>query len=155
VGLRILGIWIGYGRTLFRTNLLGYNTEFKILPVGGLTFFTHTLEDKLRFRYFLAVLAGPASNATILAIAWQFVSWRTLNIETSIEFGAMILFGQVFILVENLLPYRIRTAVGTICSDGLSLLQLSLFKSPDALKLQPNHYVMGNTQTGSSGDYPD
>jgi hypothetical protein len=132
-GLRVLRIWIGRGRTLYRANLLGFETEFKIVPISGITFFTHGFKEKLRLRYFLAILAGPLANAIILAVAWQFVSSRNFDMRTSIQLGAIILFVQVIMLIGDLLPYRTRTAVGRIPTDGLSLFQLAVSKSPDVL----------------------
>jgi hypothetical protein len=132
-GLIALKIWIGRGKTLYRASLLGFDTEFKMIPVGGITFLTHGFKSRLRFRYFLAILAGPLINAVILAIAWSFVSWRSFNIENSIQFAAFVVFAQVFILAENLLPYRIQTALGRLCTDGLSLSQLLVSKSPEIL----------------------
>ena len=132
-GLTVLKIWIGRGKTLLRANLFGFDTEFKMIPVGGITFLTHGFKDKLRFRYFLAILAGPLINAMILIAAWKFVAWRNFSIENSIQLPAFIVFAQAFILIENLLPYRIQTALGRLCTDGLSLFQLLASKSPDVL----------------------
>lgn len=132
-GLTVLRIWIGRGKTLYRANLLGFDTEFKMIPIGGLTFLTHGFTEKLRFRYFLATLAGPLTNAIILLAAWEFAAWRNFNIETSIQLGAFIVLAQALILIENLLPYRIQTALGRLSTDGLSLFQLFICKSPDVL----------------------
>lgn len=132
-GLTVLKIWIGRGKTLYSANLFGFDVELKMIPFGGLTFLTHGFKDKLRFRYFLAILAGPFMNAIILVIAWKFMVWRNFSLETSIQLPAFIVFAQFLILVENLLPYRIQTALGTLCTDGLSLFQLLMSKSPDVL----------------------
>ncbi len=132
-GLKVAQIWIGRGKTLFRARLLGFDTEFKLIPVGGLTFFTRGFRRQLRFRFFLAVLAGPLANAIVLLVAWQFTSWRNLNIETSIHGGAIIVLTQALVLIENLLPYRIQTSIGCVCTDGLSLLQLLTSKLPEII----------------------
>jgi hypothetical protein len=133
VGLVILRIWIGRGKTLFRIKLLGFDTEFKMIPFGGLTFMTHGTQEKLRPRYFLAILAGPLINAAVLGIAWKYASWRSFSLETAIQFGVIVVLVQALILIENLLPYRIRTALGRQCTDGLTLFQLLASKSPDIL----------------------
>jgi len=132
-GLTVLRIWIGRGKTIYRPRLLGVDTEFKIIPFGGLTFLTHGFTSKLRVKYFLAILAGPLINVVILAFAWKYVSWRNFNLENAIQLPAFVAFAQIFILVENLLPYRIQTALGRLSTDGLSLFQLLLGKSPDVL----------------------
>lgn len=132
-GLTVLKIWIGRGKTIYRLKFFGFDTEFKMIPVGGLTFLTHGFKSKLRVRYFLAILAGPFINMVILAVAWKFTSWRNFSLESSIQFAAFVAFAQIFILVENLLPYRIQTALGRLSTDGLSLFQLLLSKSPDVL----------------------
>ena len=135
-GLTVLRIWIGRGQTIYRPKVFGFDTEFKLIPVGGLAFLTHGLTKGLRVKYFLAILAGPLINAIILAIAWDFVSWRNFSLENSIQLAAFIAFAQILILVENLLPYRIQTALGRLSTDGLSLFQLLVSKSPDVLNSQ-------------------
>jgi len=136
-GLIILKIWVGRGQTLYRANILGFDTEFKMIPFGGLTFLTHGLQDKLRVRYFLAILAGPVTNAIILVAAWRFASLQSFNLEASIQLAAFIVFAQTLILVENLLPYRVRTALGTLSTDGLSLWQLAVSRTPAVLNSRP------------------
>jgi len=129
LGLNVLRIWIGRGKTLWRHSIIGFDTEVKIIPAGGFTFLTHGFKEKLRLRYFLTVLAGPVSNVIILIIASRFTSWKEFNLETSIQIGAIVFVGQAYILVENLLPYRIQSSMGRFCTDGLSLFQL-LFQNP-------------------------
>jgi hypothetical protein len=151
-GLNVPRIWIGRGKTLFQSKILGFNTEFKMIPVGGLTFLTHGLNARLRLKYFVALLAGPLSNAIILAIAWRFTSWRNFDFEASVPLGAFIVFAQSLILLENLLPYRIQTAVGRLCTDGLSLFQLVAVKSPDILNSRigiQTHIANPATQTST------
>ena len=94
---------------------------------------THGLKEKLRWRYFLAIVAGPLTNVLILLVAWKFAVWRDFKMETSIQLGALIVLVQALILIENLLPYRIQTPLGKIPTDGLSLCQLLASKSPDVL----------------------
>lgn len=144
-GLTVLRIWIGRGKTIYRPKVFEFDTEFKMIPVGGLTFLTHGLTKRLRFKYFLAILAGPLINAVILAVAWKFVSWRNFSLESSIQLAAFIAFAQMFILVENLLPYRIQTALGRLSTDGLSLFQLLASKSPDVL----NSHFQFSTSTAT------
>jgi hypothetical protein len=146
-GLTVLKIWIGRGKPICRLNLFGFDTEFKMVPVGGLTFLTHGFKNRLRFRYFLAVFAGPLINAVILAVAWKFTSWRNFSFESSIQFAAFVAFAQIFILVENLLPYRIQTALGRLSTDGLSLFQLLLSKSPDVLNSHLRYSIDTQQQT--------
>jgi len=132
-GFTVLKIWIGRGKTFYRVNILGFDTEFKMIPFGGLTFLAHGLKGKLHFRYFLTVLAGPLANAIILVGFLKFASWGNFNLETTLQFGAFIVSAQALILIENLMPYRIQTAAGKLCTDGLSLFQLLSSKSPEVL----------------------
>lgn len=151
-GLSIWKIWIGRGKTLYRADLFSFSTEFKMIPIGGLTFLTHTTKDKLRLRYFLAIFAGPLANGIILIAAWKFTSWKDFDIETSIPLGALTVLTQSWILIENLLPYRMQTAVGRLNTDGLSLFQLLASKTPDVLNSQSRVHVSNsstNTQTST------
>jgi peptidase M50-like protein len=144
-GLTVLRIWIGRGKTIYQPRLLGFDTEFKMIPFGGLTFLTHGFGGKLRFRYFLAILAGPLVNGVILVFTSKYVSWRNFSLENAIQFPAFVALVQVLILVENLLPYRIQTALGRLSTDGLSLFQLLVAKSPDVLS-SPLRYSANSTQ---------
>jgi hypothetical protein len=132
-GLTVLRIWIGCGKTIYRAKFFGFDTEFKMVPVGGIAFLTHRVKAKLRPRYFLAIAAGPLANLCILLIAWKFANWRHFSLEKSIQTGTFVFLAQVLILIENLLPYRIQTALGRLTTDGLSLFQLLFSKSPDVL----------------------
>lgn len=132
-GLTVWRIWIGRGKTFWRANIFGFDTEFKLIPVGGFTFFTHGPNTHLRLRYFVAILAGPFSNLIVLATVWNFVSWRNISFGNSVQFALLVVLAQILILVENLLPYRIQTALGRFCTDGLSLFQLVASKMPDIL----------------------
>jgi hypothetical protein len=86
-GLKVLSIWIGRGRTFCRVNLFGFDTEFKMVPVGGITFLTHGFKGKLRLRYFLTILAGPLTNVIILGAASKFVYWRNFDIGLPCDLG--------------------------------------------------------------------
>jgi len=151
-GLTVIRIWVGRGKTLYRLNVFGFDTEFRMIPFGGITFLTHTVQDKLRLRYFLAILAGPLTNALILVVAWKFASWRNFNLETTLQIGTFVALAQIAILLENLLPYRIQTALGKLCTDGLSLFQLIASKSPEVLHRRPhNPGSIAQTQTWTLG----
>ena len=134
LGLTVLRIWIGRGKTLWRRGIIGFDTELKIIPAGGFTFLTHGFKEQLRLRYFLTVLAGPVSNLIILLIASRFTIWKEFDLGSSIQIGAIVFFGQAYILLENLLPYRIQSSMGIFCTDGLSLFQLLFSKSPEMFR---------------------
>jgi hypothetical protein len=68
-----------------------------------------------------------------MLIAWKLGTWRNFNLETTLQTTALIVFAQSMILLENLLPYRIQTALGTVSTDGHSLWQLLFSKTPDVL----------------------
>jgi hypothetical protein len=142
--LKVTKIWIGRGKTFYKANLLGFQTEFKTIPFGGFTFLVPDQKKKLRLRYFLAILAGPFANAIILATVWKFVSWKSLDIQSSIQLPAIVFLAQAAILIENLSPYRIQTAFGSVFTDGLCLIQLVTSKTPECL--QPRFGVNISTQ---------
>jgi len=144
-GLTVLRVWIGRGKTFCRANVFGFDTKFKTIPMGGFAFLSHGIETKLRLRYFLAILAGPLSNLIILMCAWNLAAWREFDWGRSIQLRNLIVVVQIMILVENLLPYRIQTAVGRISTDGRTLLQLILSKSPDVLNPNYGFRVVNHT----------
>lgn len=126
-GLSVPRIWIGRGKTFFRKSIVGFDTEFKVLPFGGFAFLRPKANSNLRVRFFVSVLAGPLANVGILALTLRYLSWKNVNFEESIQFFPIIFASQAFILIENLLPYKVQTGLGTFRTDGLFLLHL-LFK---------------------------
>lgn len=133
VGLSVYRIWIGRGKTFLRRNILGFDTEFKWMPIGGFAFLRPKSNHGLRLRFFFAILAGPLVNAIVLVIVSRFISWRDVDFERFIELRPIIFATQVLILIENLLPFKVQTDLGTIRSDGLFLFQLIFKKSPEIL----------------------
>jgi len=135
-GLRVVEVWVGRGADVLTTRLFGFPLRFKIVPVGGFAFLQHWTEDRVRRRYFLAVLAGPLVNLLLAAAAYPFVDWHNWNFERGLCPGHAFVITQLFITVQNLLPYRLQTGYGKVASDGLSLAQLLFSKSPDLLSSQ-------------------
>ncbi|MCS1408664.1 MAG: Regulator of sigma-E protease RseP [Verrucomicrobia subdivision 3 bacterium] len=60
-GLKVFRIHMGFGRTFLRRPVLGFETEFKVIPLGGSTI-ALPVTDKFRRKWFLYVLAGPTAN---------------------------------------------------------------------------------------------
>ncbi len=135
-GLRVLEVWIGRGTDVLTTRLFGFALRFKVVPAGGFAFLQHGTEDRVRLRYFLAILAGPLVNLLLAAAAYPLVDWHNWNFERGLCPGHAFVITQLFITVQNLLPYRLQTGYGKVASDGLSLAQLLFSKSPDLLSSQ-------------------
>jgi len=146
--LIVIQIWIGWGKSFLQTNILGFHVEFKAIPVGGFTFFTRDYNKRLpRFKYFLAILAGPLSNAIILVAILKFFSPIVFDISKSIQWPIIIIVAQILILFENLLPYEFQTPFGLAYTDGLSLFQLITSKNPECLQPRFAVTVVAEKQT--------
>ena len=149
-GLRVVEVWIGRGADVLTTRLFGFPLRFKIVPVGGFAFLQHWTQDRVRLRYFLAVLAGPLVNLLLAAAAYPFVDWHDWNFDRRLCPGHAVVITQLLVTLENLLPYRFQTAYGKVASDGLSLAQLLFSRSPDLLSRQLRIFSPGEGTEGAT-----
>ncbi|MFZ5861496.1 MAG: M50 family metallopeptidase [Nitrospirota bacterium] len=125
VGFRVFKVVIGYGPILLTRKYLGWQWEFRPLPIGGVTVAASPLPRLYRTREFLLVLAGPLVNV-IFAVA---PFWLGQKIGSSNRLGfweASLLIdlalANILLLVMNLWPRKLPTTTGIIDSDGLALL---------------------------------
>ena len=136
VGWRVFKIFIGSGKVMAKTVLLGFETEFRAIPLGGLTLVAPRHPGHYRAKRFAITAAGPLANAFLAGACFafmagsfhgfSFIAQRPLPVE-------MLFIANLFITFQNLLPHKITTALGETSSDGMGLLQ-AIRSNPDRAK---------------------
>lgn len=116
LGLRVFNIAFGYGKEIFRFNLFGTLFSFHRLPLGGLTRFAPRSLRWYRFRFLVAILAGPAANA-IIALTILYISRHNGGVPVPAQ---LFLIANVIILISNLIP--IHFSHRKVKSDGLQMI---------------------------------
>ena len=129
VGLDVVAIVLGHGRTVWSGHVAGVPIDVRAWPtVGGATLFGTTRSTWLRFRMFVAVLGGPLANVACLigCSAWfGLAMWQDAG---RVFAGLAPLTGfwlaNAYALLANLLPRRVQGANGANRTDGAHLLRL-------------------------------
>jgi len=126
LGLRVFRIVLGSGRTWWRGSVFGFDVEAKTVPFGGVVVAAHRNPHGVRWKHFLLVLAGPLANAALFALAIVALGprpWWTGFAAKEMAWWQVCAAANLIILVENLWPRRIQTALGQIPSDGRQLIE--------------------------------
>lgn len=157
VGMKVLRIYLGSGRTFFTSRVAGFDCEFKPLPTGGLVVAAHRTLEHLRARHFAFVLAGPAANFLMATAVWMFSSpgtlWRLSSMENGFAPGPAFFYANLLVLLMNLWPKDAATILGPLPTDGKQLFQIV---SLPAEKLDVYHaagFVMETSLLHQQGDH--
>ena len=119
LGYKQIRIVVGLGQPLFTTYVLGFPCVFNLLPLAG---FTLAQAGGLpnRWRHLTLIAAGPVVNLALLALAWRLLGSAALN--GYVRAVAALFVGlNVLVLIQNLIPLKIRTPFGLHDNDGLQL----------------------------------
>jgi tetratricopeptide (TPR) repeat protein len=130
LGWRVFRIYIGIGRTVFKTTLFGFQTEFRALPFEGKVLAAPRETNAFRAKLLVFILAGPAANVILLALSWAAMGgrWTGLGaVEQQILPVHMFFIANVVILFLNLLPVKLNSGLS---SDGRRLWE-ALRAGPD------------------------
>ncbi|MEM8995282.1 MAG: site-2 protease family protein, partial [Acidobacteriota bacterium] len=133
LGLGAPAVLIGVGRRLFTTSAFGAKWELRAVPLGGLTLISDRGLPGLRWRMWLAVLAGPVVSGLVLLAIWAV----QILVVGRASFGSLFdgfapvaafVWANILILVTNLLPLRTTNVLGQKQgNDGHLLLTLPFF----------------------------
>ena len=127
LGLRVFKINLGLGKPLFTRKVLGFETEFRPIPLGGLVLLAHREKTGIRCRQFGCVLAGPAVNLLLGAAVVFFQPWEQLwrfeALRQGLAFGQIFFYANLVVLAVNLLPHDVSSPLGKTPSDRKLLWQ--------------------------------
>jgi membrane-associated protease RseP (regulator of RpoE activity) len=156
-GMRVFKIYLGSGKTLFTFRMLGFDSELRTLPTGGVVVAAHRNLKRLRVNQFAFVLAGPVMNLLLAAVAWVFISpgalWSFQPLSHGFQPELAFFYANVMVLLENLWPRDVATIFGQIPTDGKQLFQ-AFFLSPEKRELHhAEGFVMEAAASHQQGDY--
>jgi hypothetical protein len=146
VGMRVFKIHVGVGKTLFTRNLLGFHTEFRAIPFGGLTVAAPTDESGLRGKRFAFILAGPLANLLLGGATLLFIPLTDMleiqRIHDGVVLGQMFLYANVVVLVQNLWPHTFDSPAGRLANDGKQLWQIVFGRNDTVTNLMAARYAL-------------
>lgn len=117
LGLGVPRVALGVGPRLGGIRLAGTTVELRALPVSGMTFVSQTDPRGFRWKRALVLIAGPAVNAVVAAMAVQLG-------RAGVPWGGELAFANFLGLAGSLLPFGVQGPFGTLHSDGLALAKL-------------------------------
>lgn len=132
LGLRVFKVFIGSGRTIARCKVLGIDTEFKAVPLGGFTFLTPVEERWCRLKQFASVLAGPLTSLVFCLVVLLLLPveaiWPLGFLDERLAPGPVFFYANLVILITNLWPRRFVSPLGKLSNDGRLLFEIALMK---------------------------
>jgi ribosomal protein L40E len=171
MGFRVFYIVVGSGKKIGRKKLLGFNIEFRTVPLSGATITAPRDEKFFRLRYAAVLLAGPLINVILGVAAWLLIQKGVLRVPIpplSLEnaplalfnlFGTglvplhMIVLANLLLVAINLWPRHIRTALGKIPSDGLALVTMPFLPRKKSEAILASYYLYGVTDLFGNKDH--
>lgn len=136
MGLRVFGVFIGIGKTLWMGRFLGANWTVNTVPVGGITMVGARSVPLIRWRLFLIYLAGPASHAILLTLFYFLAQTLTPFTLARYAVNAMIWSNLVLLLI-NLFPHKVSAMADLRGTDGWHLLRAPFLSEKELTQ----HYV--------------
>lgn len=133
VGLRVFGIVIGMGKTIWYGKFLGLEWAINSLPVSGITTVGARPVPHIRSKLFLIYLAGPASHL-LMALIFHLLLQGLPSSGWSYYLLRALVFANVFLAVVNLFPRKVSVMTGMQGSDGWHLLRAPFLKESELTK---------------------
>ena len=156
VGYRVFRIILGSGKVWWRGTIFGFPVEARVFPFIGFAMATPRDPRGVRWRHFAFILAGPMANVALLSLAYLALRDRTMPQLMEQRFWGWQLFaaGNLGVIVCNLVPYRVATALGAVSSDGLVLLNLLFrWKKETAQQLHASTYMIETQLSMENRDF--
>ena len=126
IGWRVFKIFIGFGKTVFKANLFGFETEFHAIPLGGAVLAAPLGKDHYRSKLFAFALAGPLANAVLMLGSLAALGGSLTGFGSVVRQLAplqVFFLANLLIVIENLWPKQVTTSFGKRPSDGKQLLE--------------------------------
>ena len=133
VGLRVFGIMIGMGKTIWYGKFLGMEWAINSLPLSGITTVGARPVPHIRSKLFLIYLAGPASHL-LMALIFHLVFQGLPLSGWSYYLLRALVFANVFMAAVNLFPRKVPAMTGMQGSDGWHLLRTPFLNESELTK---------------------
>lgn len=152
VGLRILAVQIGLGRTLRRFQFAGVPVSFHELPSVGLVWPAAPSLHLARTRWALMGFAGPATHILWLAAAFYLADAWALEAPWRFHEGVKPLASLALLNGIMLLLSLVPLSVGGQATDGATLLALPFMKSRERRALVTAQWLVPAQRAFADGD---
>jgi len=152
LGMRVFGILIGVGKSIWSGKFFGINWVINRLPLSAITSVGTGPVSGARWRLFFVYLAGPASNA-LLAFLFYILA-RTLPISpTSYPTAIGLVVVNVILLTFNLLPRKVSVLTGMQGTDGWHLFRMPFIDDSELMKHYVGYYAAEALQSYAENDF--
>lgn len=152
VGLRVFGIMIGIGKTIWSGKLFGTDWTINVLPLGGITLVGARPVPFIRLKLFLIYLAGPASHV-VMAVGFLLLE----KMITTSLFGHQVLLSLVIanvaLAVTNLFPFKAALTTGMQGTDGWHLLRVPFLDNAELNKRYIGYFAGEALQSYAANDF--
>jgi tetratricopeptide (TPR) repeat protein len=139
-GLRVFGIVIGVGKTIWSGKLFGMQWAINSLPIGGITSVGARPVPNIRGKLFLVYLAGPASHI-LLAYASHLLSRMLPAGSFWGRFLVALVFANILLALFNLFPRKLSFTTGVQGTDGWHLFRTPFLKEQELTKLHVGYFA--------------
>jgi tetratricopeptide (TPR) repeat protein len=149
--LRVFGIMLGIGKTIWSGKFLGMDWTVNTLPVGGITFVGARPVPHIRWRLFLIYLAGPASHVA-MALAFLILAQLMRFSQLAYQVLHALVFANYFMAAINLFPRKVSVMTGMQGSDGWHLLRAPFIKETELTRQYVGCLVAESMQAYARND---
>ncbi len=142
MGLKVFKVLIGKGPRIFKTSILGFPLDFRMLQSGGLMFSASDSEAHYKLRSFFTVFAGPFAHIILFFIFFSIngFSFNPSNFSSYFSLLDNLMIANIIMFILNIIPFNASTVFGKIANDGLSLWNMFFEKSDDLKEKILVHY---------------
>ncbi len=151
-GLRVFGIVIGIGKTIWSGKLLDMDWIINILPIAGITGIGARPVPQIRWKLFFVYLAGPASHILMalgFSILWLIVpSWAAVH-----RLFSPLVIANILLAVVSLFPQKISTLAGMQGTDGWQLLHVPFLNASDLTSRYVSYFAGEAMQCYAANDF--
>jgi tetratricopeptide (TPR) repeat protein len=152
VRLRVFGIAVGIGRTVWQGRFRDIEWAVNMVPVAGITAIGARPMPHIRGRIFLVYLAGPTSHI-LLALACHFAIQLLPISELAEGLLRVLIFANLFLAVVNLLPRKAAGITGAQGSDGWHLLRTPSLPEAELTKQYVSSYAADAIRAYTDHDF--
>jgi tetratricopeptide (TPR) repeat protein len=152
LGLRVFGIIIGMGKTIWSGKYFGTEWTINLLPLGGITLVGTRPVPRIRWKLFLIYLAGPASHLLMAVVL--FFAQQTLSV-FSFEYQLLmsLVVANIVLAVTNLYPFQVSLTTGMQGTDGWHLLRVPFLSEVELGKRYIGYFAGEALQAYTMNDF--
>jgi hypothetical protein len=150
--LRVFGIIIGIGKTIWSGNLFGIDWTINLLLLGGITLVGARPVPFIRLKLFLIYLAGPASHV-ILAVVFILLGKILAPSGFGLQVLLSLVIANVVLALTNLFPFRISVTTGMQGTDGWHLLRVPFLHDAELTKRYIGYFAGEALQAYAANDF--